>query len=77
MQRNSDSKGNLSFIRIMLIPVNTVFTSSRTEVEQSKRIMDAYEETVKRGLGAASLEGRMIDYATYEMAKEHYRLLKP
>lgn len=51
-------------------PVNQVFTPSKEDVEQSKKIMEAYEEAAKRGLGAASLEGRMIDYATYEMAKE-------
>lgn len=50
--------------------VNQVFTPSKEDVEQSKKIMEAYEEAAKRGLGAASLEGRMIDYATYEMAKE-------
>jgi citrate lyase subunit beta/citryl-CoA lyase len=51
-------------------PVNQVFTPSKEDVEQSRKIMEAYEEAAKRGLGAASLEGRMIDYATYEMAKE-------
>lgn len=51
-------------------PVNQVFTPSKEDVERSKKIMEAYEEAAKRGLGAASLEGRMIDYATYEMAKE-------
>jgi citrate lyase subunit beta/citryl-CoA lyase len=51
-------------------PVNQVFTPSKEDVEQSKKITEAYEEAAKRGLGAASLEGRMIDYATYEMAKE-------
>jgi len=51
-------------------PVNQVFTPSEEDLEQSKKIMEVYEEAAKRGLGAASLEGRMIDYATYEMAKE-------
>jgi citrate lyase subunit beta/citryl-CoA lyase len=51
-------------------PVNQVFTPSKEDVEQSKKIMKAYEEAAKRGFGAASLEGRMIDFATYEMARE-------
>jgi len=51
-------------------PVNQVFTPSKEDIEQSKKIMKAYEDATKMGLGAASLEGRMIDYATYEMAKE-------
>jgi citrate lyase subunit beta/citryl-CoA lyase len=51
-------------------PVNQVFTPSKEDIEQSKKIMKAYEDATKIGLGAASFEGRMIDYATYEMAKE-------
>jgi citrate lyase subunit beta/citryl-CoA lyase len=49
--------------------VNKVFTPSIQEVENAKRVVDAYNDAVKMGFGAASLDGRMIDYATYEMAK--------
>ncbi|MFQ5711815.1 MAG: HpcH/HpaI aldolase/citrate lyase family protein [Candidatus Geothermarchaeales archaeon] len=51
-------------------PVNEVFSPSPEEVESAKKIIEAYEEASARGLGAASHEGRMIDYATYAMAQE-------
>lgn len=51
-------------------PVNQVFSPSEEEIESAKKVIEAYKEASARGLGAASLEGRMIDYATYEMAKD-------
>lgn len=49
---------------------NGIFTPSLEDVNYAERVVKAYEESAARGLGAASLEGRMIDYATYRMARE-------
>jgi citrate lyase subunit beta/citryl-CoA lyase len=49
--------------------INEVFTPSEKEIELARKIVNAYEEAVKRGLGATSVEGRMIDKATYDQAK--------
>lgn len=50
--------------------INTVFTPSKEDVEQAKEVVKVYEEAKARGAGAATLRGKMIDYATYVQAKE-------
>ena len=50
--------------------VNRIFMPSTEEVDYAERVIKTYEEAAALGLGATSLEGRMIDYATYRMAKE-------
>ncbi|MDH5815219.1 MAG: CoA ester lyase [Candidatus Nezhaarchaeota archaeon] len=55
--------------------INEVFTPSEKEIDLAKRIVEAYERAVKQGLGATSVEGRMIDRATYEQAKELLALI--
>jgi citrate lyase subunit beta/citryl-CoA lyase len=51
-------------------PVNRVFSPSEEDIKYAKKVVEVYEEAKKRGLGAASLEGRMIDYMTYKTAKD-------
>lgn len=55
--------------------INEIFTPSEREIESAGKIVDAYEKAVKQGLGATSVEGRMIDKATYEQAKELLTLI--
>lgn len=55
-------------------PANAAFTPSPSEIEQSKRLIQAFEEAKARGLGAISFEGRMIDYMSYQQAKEKLTL---
>jgi citrate lyase subunit beta/citryl-CoA lyase len=50
--------------------INEVFTPSEKEIELARRIVNAYEEAIKKGLGATSMEGRIIDKAAYNQAKE-------
>ncbi|MEM2214771.1 MAG: CoA ester lyase [Candidatus Nezhaarchaeales archaeon] len=56
--------------------INEVFTPSEKEVESAKKIVDAYEKAAEQGLGATSVEGRMIDKATYDQAKELLTLIE-
>jgi citrate lyase subunit beta/citryl-CoA lyase len=56
--------------------VNEVFTPSEKEIELARKIVNAYEEAMKKGLGATSVEGRMIDKATYDQAKELLMLVE-
>ncbi|MEM3404687.1 MAG: CoA ester lyase [Nitrososphaerales archaeon] len=51
-------------------PVNAAFTPHPSEVEQSKRLIQAFEDAKARGIGAISFEGRMIDCMSYKQAKE-------
>jgi len=50
--------------------LNKIFSPSEKDVEMARKIIKAYEEAKARGLGATSLEGRMIDEVTYKMAVE-------
>jgi citrate lyase subunit beta/citryl-CoA lyase len=48
---------------------NEVFTPPPAEVEKAKRILIALKEAAKKGQGAASLDGRLIDAASARMAE--------
>jgi citrate lyase subunit beta/citryl-CoA lyase len=63
-------KGKMCIHPMHIEPINQVFSPSEKDFHSAKKIIQAYEEAKSRGLGAASVEGRMIDEATYKMAKE-------
>ena len=48
---------------------NEVFTPPPAEVDKAKRILIALDEAAKKGQGAASLDGRLIDAASAKMAE--------
>ena len=48
---------------------NEVFTPPGAEVEQARRVLEALDEAVAAGRGAAQLDGRMIDAASARMAR--------
>lgn len=49
--------------------VNTLFTPAADEVEKARRIIEAFEEALKLGKGACSLDGKMIDNPIAERAR--------
>jgi malyl-CoA/(S)-citramalyl-CoA lyase len=48
---------------------NEVFSPSEAEVTHARRILEAMEDAAKRGSGAASLDGRLVDAASIRMAE--------
>lgn len=50
--------------------VNRIFSPSAKEIEYAKKVVAAFKEAEAKGLGAASLEGRMIDIAVYRQAED-------
>lgn len=46
-----------------------MFTPPPAEVDKAKRILIALDEAAKKGQGAASLDGRLIDAASAKMAE--------
>jgi malyl-CoA/(S)-citramalyl-CoA lyase len=52
---------------------NEVFTPSAAEVDRAERILQAMEEAAKEGMGAVSLDGRLIDAASIRMAENLMR----
>jgi malyl-CoA/(S)-citramalyl-CoA lyase len=52
---------------------NDVFTPTDAEIERAERILQAMEDAAKRGKGATSLDGRLIDAASIRMAENLIR----
>lgn len=50
-------------------PVNEVFSPAPKEVNRARRIIEAFEEAQERGLGATTLEGRLVDLASVKQAQ--------
>jgi citrate lyase beta subunit len=48
---------------------NAVFSPSREEIAQARRVVEACERAAAEGRGAASLDGKMIDAANIRMAR--------
>jgi len=60
-----------------LAAANAVFAPSVDEAGFAERVIQAYDHALSKGLGAASLEGKMIDAAMVRIAKvvaQKYRL---
>ena len=63
-------KGKFLIHPSQIEPVNHVFSPAAKEVEYAKKVVNAFKEAEARGLGAASLEGRMIDIAVFRQAED-------
>ncbi|MCC8193795.1 MAG: CoA ester lyase [Deltaproteobacteria bacterium] len=50
--------------------INAAFTPTDAEVAEAKAIVEAYREAVAKGLGACSLNGKMIDVPIAERAQK-------
>ena len=50
--------------------VNEVYSPKKSEVDYAGRVVKAFEEGASMGLGAVSLDGRMIDIAVYRQAQD-------
>lgn len=48
---------------------NEVFTPTKDEVEWARKVMRAYEERARQGVGALTLNGELIDAVHYRIAK--------
>lgn len=48
---------------------NEVYSPSEAEVHQAKRVLEAMENAAKQGLGAVSLDGKLVDIASIKQAE--------
>jgi citrate lyase subunit beta/citryl-CoA lyase len=75
MARDASIARNLGFQGKLLIhpsqirTANEVFSPTNAEIEYSIKVINAFEEAEMSGIGAVSLEGKMIDAANYRQAK--------
>ena len=63
-------RGKLLIHPSQIEPVNRVFSPSEGEIEYARKVVKAFKEAEARGLGAISLEGKMIDIANFRQAEE-------
>jgi len=50
--------------------VNEVFSPTLEEIERAQAVMAAHQSAVKKGRGAVSVDGRLVDQATILMARQ-------
>ena len=50
--------------------INKVFTPSAQEIERARKILEAYEEAKRKGIGVISYEGKMVDEAIIKRARK-------
>lgn len=50
--------------------VNDVFSPTPEEVDQARRIVEAFDQSLREGKGACSLDGKMIDNPIAERARQ-------
>lgn len=62
-------KGKLVIHPDQVAPVNDVFTPTDAEIAHARRIIEAYERGLAGGVGAVSLDGRMVDAPVAERAR--------
>jgi malyl-CoA/(S)-citramalyl-CoA lyase len=48
---------------------NEIFSPGEAEVHQAKRVLEAMENAAKEGLGAVSLDGKLVDIASIKQAE--------
>lgn len=70
MARQLGFRGKLLIHPSQIEPINRVFSPSESEVEYAKKVVEAFQRAEARGLGAISLEGKMIDIANFRQAEE-------
>ncbi len=59
------------------IPIaNEVFSPSKEEVEWARRVVETYERAVKEGRGAINLDGKLVDYVHYRLARRILEIAK-
>jgi len=49
--------------------LNRVFTPDPAKVEHARRVVEAFEEGVRRGTASVNLDGRMVDVPVYKRAQ--------
>ncbi|AGK60896.1 Citrate lyase beta subunit [Archaeoglobus sulfaticallidus PM70-1] len=50
--------------------INEVFSPSKEEFEEARKIVESYEAAKQRGEGVITFEGRMVDFASYKQARD-------
>jgi citrate lyase subunit beta/citryl-CoA lyase len=63
-------RGKLVIHPSQIEPVNRAFTPAEEDVVYARRVAEAFRAAESRGLGAISLDGKMIDVANARQAED-------
>jgi citrate lyase subunit beta/citryl-CoA lyase len=63
-------KGKYAIHPAQVEALNRVFSPSEEEIAEARRIIAAYEEAAARGIGAVSVDGRMVDEPIVRSARD-------
>jgi len=55
-------------------PIHTVFSPSKQEISQARRIVAAAEEATEKGIGAVAIDGKMVDLPVLKRARRTLEL---
>ena len=50
--------------------INRVFAPGTEDLQRAQKVIAAFEQAQAEGRGAAAVEGRMVDHATYRLARQ-------
>ena len=62
-------KGKYAIHPAQVDVINRIFTPSKDDVEEARRIIEAHEDALARGLGAVTVNGRMVDAPVADRAR--------
>lgn len=72
-------KGKLIIHPDHIEPVNSIFSPTKEEIVHAERIVKSFNEAKAKGLGAISINGKMIDIANFKQAEallDYAKLIK-
>jgi citrate lyase subunit beta/citryl-CoA lyase len=72
--RNLGYTGKMAIHPTQLDHINKAFTPSKSEIEYAKKIVGSFNEALQSGVGAISINGKMIDQANLKQAEEVLKL---
>jgi len=69
-------KGKFAIHPAQIDIINETFSPSDAEIEQARRVVEAFEEAVSRGRGSTSLDGMVVDVPVVKRAEAVLELAK-
>ncbi len=69
-------EGKLSINPRQVEVINREFTPTAAQIDRARRVVEAYEDGIRRGLGAIALDGKMIDMPVVQRAQTVLRMAK-
>jgi len=69
-------EGKLSINPRQVEVINREFTPTAAQIDRARRVVEAYEDGIRRGLGAIALDGKMIDMPVVQRAQTVLKMAK-